>query len=99
MSRTMSTTVPLPQDLGIEHSRTLHALLAGHVDAEAVSLAAGDVSRVHTATLQVLCAFVSTRAKAGRATAWSEPSAALTEAAARLGIESLLGLAPARAAP
>ena len=83
----------LPADLGIENSAALHALLAPHLaDTAPVTLAAGEVTRLHAASLQVLVAFVRSRTKAGQATAWQEPSAELRAAAQKLGLVSMLGL-------
>jgi len=88
--------VTLPADLGIEQAARLHALLSPHFeDAAPVTLAAGGVSRLHTAGLQVLAAFVSGRAAAGRATTLDNPSTELRSAAARLGLSRVLGLASA----
>jgi len=93
------TRVTLPATLGIEQAAALHALLAPAVgQPAAVTLAAADIERLHTATLQVLAAFVRTRRDAGRSTAWQGPSLALRQAAARLGLESVLGLSPPPAA-
>jgi anti-anti-sigma regulatory factor len=86
----------LPPDLGIEQAAALHALLASRLDeAGPVTLAAGGVTRLHTAGLQVLAAFCATRAAAGRATVLDHPSAELRAAAARLALGPLLGLAAA----
>ena len=89
-----ASVVPLPADLGIEHAAELQAQLAPHLYVGGVTLAAGEVSRVHTAALQVLGAFVRSRAAGGHATAWQNPSPELREACARLGLDSLLGLPP-----
>lgn len=88
----------LPEDFGIEHAGALYALLAPHVETPgAVTLGGSRVSRLHTAGLQVLAAFVRTRTAFGRVTRWQDPSPELCSGAARLGLESLLGLAkPAR---
>lgn len=93
--QTESSRLALPAVLGIEQAAALHAQLAPLLDhAGPVTLEGAEVERLHTATLQVLAAFVRTRHKAGRATAWQAPSLALRQAAARLGLEPLLGLAP-----
>lgn len=89
----MDEPLKLPADLGIENSTALHALLLAHVDdAAPVTLAAGEVTRLHAASLQVLAAFVRTRHTAGQATAWQDPSAELRAAANKLGLLQLLGL-------
>ena len=88
----------LPENFGIEHAGALRALLAPHVDAGAVTLGGANVHRLHAAGLQVLTAFITTRAAAGHATRWHDPSPELRGAAARLGLDTVLGLGgPARA--
>lgn len=89
----MELTILLPADLGIEHAATLRATLAAQVTTrEPVVLVASEVRGLHTATLQVLAAFVSVRTAAGCPTTWRNPPAILRESAARLGLECLLGL-------
>lgn len=86
----------LPAELGIENAAALRALLAPRLaDEGVVVLAAAGVARLHTAGLQVLAAFVSSRAAAGRGTVLDNPSAELRSAAARLGLVPLLGLGAA----
>jgi STAS domain len=86
----------LPSDLGIEHATALHATLAPLLaTTEPVALVARDVRRLHTASLQVLAAFVRDRAAAGGPTLWRDPPALLSESAVRLGLDTVLGLAPA----
>lgn len=60
------STVTLGEDLGIETSADLKQKLAAFLaqDGEVV-LNAGDVRRIHTASVQLLCAFVQTRRQAG----------------------------------
>ena len=86
----------LPEDFGIEHAASLRELLAPHVDAATVALGGTNVHRLHTAGLQLLAAFITTRAAAGHATRWHDPSPELRGAAARLGLDAALGIAPAR---
>jgi hypothetical protein len=86
----------LPADLGIEHAGALHATLAPLLATfEPVALVAPGVSRLHTASLQVLAAFVRDRAAAGGLTTWREPSALLRECAIRAGLDGPLGLTAA----
>jgi hypothetical protein len=86
----------LPADLGIEHAATLHTTLAPLLATiEPVALAAHEVSRLHTASLQVLAAFVRERAAAGGPTTWREPSSLLRESAIRAGLDAALGLTAA----
>ena len=97
MTTAAEVRLDLPEDFGIESAGALRALLAAHVDAEAVALGAGGVARLHTAGLQLLAAFIATRAAEGHATRWQDPSPELRGAAARLGLDTVLGLdGPAR---
>jgi len=84
----------LPADLGIESAGDIYRQLLDHVDDEApVVLDAQDVSRIHTAALQLFCMFCQDRRSAGRETRWNHPSDALRSAAALLGVTTLLQLA------
>lgn len=59
------STVALGGDLGIETSTELKTRLAPLVDqAGDLTLDASQVSRIHTAAMQVLCAFVDARRQA-----------------------------------
>lgn len=90
--------VRLPPDLGIEGASQLYGQLLEHVDDEApVVLDATDVSRIHTAALQLFCMFCQDRRNAGHETRWNHPSDALKSAAALLGVTTLLQLARDRA--
>ena len=80
-------TVSLGEDLGIEASADLKERLAAHLDEPAVALDGGAVRRVHTAAMQVLCAFYRSRAEHGRSTEL------LRDAARLLGLGGTLGLA------
>jgi len=87
----------LPRDLGMEQVEPLRARLAPRLDAPAVVLSGAAVARLHAASLQLLAAFVATRAAGGRATRWQDFSPELRAAVARLGLDPVLGLAgPAR---
>ena len=91
--------VALPADLGIEGAGELHSTLTRHVDdATPVVLDGGEVSRIHTAALQLFCLFCRDRRDHGHETRWQAASPALRSAAALLGIATLLQLAqePAR---
>jgi len=88
-----ATTVVLPAELDIEQASALKSLLAPHLEqAEAVTLGASDVARIHTAAMQLFCLFCSDRRSAGRETRWATPSPALRSAAALLGVTTLLQL-------
>ena len=86
-------TVSLGEDLGIEASADLKARLAAHLDDPAVALDGGAVRRVHTAAMQVLCAFYRSRAEHGRSTELASCSEPLRDAARLLGLGGTLGLA------
>ncbi|WP_101924764.1 STAS domain-containing protein [Luteimonas rhizosphaerae] len=86
-------TLDLGEDLGIEASAELHARLAPHLDdAVEIVLDGARVSRLHTAGVQVLCAFFASRRSSGRATSLQGCSDALRNAAALLGVGTSLGL-------
>lgn len=86
-------TVALSPEWGIEASDALKAALAPHLDAtDEVILAAPAAGRVHSASLQLLAAFVLTRRAAGRTTRIEPCADALRDAAAALGLTRPLGL-------
>lgn len=92
-----AATLEVPADLGIEGLAALHAQLVPHVaDAGPLTLDGRAVTRVHAAGLQLYAAFCRDRARAGLATAWREPSAALRDAARLLGLDAGLCLAEVR---
>ncbi|GAB3738090.1 hypothetical protein GCM10028794_20490 [Silanimonas algicola] len=87
-------TVALGPEWGIEASEGLKAALSAHLDAaDEVVLAAGEAGRVHSASIQVLAAFVRTRREAGRVTRIAPCAAAVRDAAVSLGLAAELGLA------
>lgn len=88
-----SATIELPAELGMDGMRELYAqLLASVENASAVTLEAGEVQRVHGATLQLFCSFFRDRGRAGRETRWNQPTDALRSAAALLGLTELIQL-------
>jgi len=90
----MPIVAPSPE-WGIEAAEELKVSLAPHLDAaDEVVLAVPEARRVHTASLQVLLAFVRARAGAGRVTRIEPCAASLREAAVLLGLGSALGLTP-----
>lgn len=87
------TAVPLGPDLGIASAEDLKARLADHIDRpDAVQLDAGQVDRVHTASLQLLCAFVRDRQRSGQQTRIHPVAPELQAAAQTLGLQRALGL-------
>ncbi|MDR7192534.1 STAS domain-containing protein [Luteimonas terrae] len=86
-------TVHLGDDLGIEASTGLKERLAPYLDrVDAVVLDAADVRRVHTAGMQVLCAFFASRAGIGHPTRLQGSSEQMLDAARLLGLGPVLGL-------
>lgn len=93
-------TVHLGDDLGIEASTGLKERLAPYLArGHAVVLEAADVRRVHTAGLQVLCAFFASRAGTGHTTELRDCSESLRDAARLLGLSHALGLGAANPTP
>jgi ABC-type transporter Mla MlaB component len=88
------STVALGEDLGIEASAELKERLAAHLDEPAVELDGTAVRRVHTASMQVLCAFIRSRRSSGRSTGLAGCSEPLRDAARLLGLTAQLGLPP-----
>jgi len=87
-----AATLCLPADLGIERLASLREQLAA-VPADApLTLDARQVSRVHSAALQLLAAFCRDRHAAGLSTVWSASSDVWREAARRLGLSLTLQL-------
>lgn len=87
------TTVPLGEDLGIETSVVLKQTLAPHLaERERLGLDAGQVRRIHTASVQVLCAFVDARRKAGLDTGFDHCNDTFSDAVRLLGVAATLGL-------
>ncbi len=87
------STVALSQDLGIESTSDLKQQLAPHLaKAGELRLDAGQVSRVHTAAMQVLCAFVLARRQAGHNTVFDNVTDTFRDAARLLGVLQALGL-------
>lgn len=87
------STVALAQDLGIESSSELKEHLAPHLQqAGALHVDASQVGRVHTAAMQVLCAFVLARRQAGHDTVFDDVTDTFRDAARVLGLARTLGL-------
>lgn len=85
--------VPLGGDLGIEAAADLKILMAPYLDEpQPLLLDAGQVHRVHTASMQVLCTFVRERRIAGYETRFVGASEGFIDAARLLGLDAHLGL-------
>ncbi|MFC7521821.1 lipid asymmetry maintenance protein MlaB [Xanthomonas populi] len=87
------STVILGEDLGIETSTDLKQKLAAVLaeDGELV-LDAGEVRRIHTASVQLLCAFVQARRQAGLSTEFDGCNDTFRDAVRLLGVTDALGL-------
>ncbi len=94
------STLSIGPGLGIENASDLHArLLKPARSKNPVTLAAAQIDRLHSAAIQVLCAFVRDRAEAKGTTHIDAPEE-LRNAAALLGVATLLGLdTPTRTTP
>ena len=87
------STVALAQDLGIESTSELKQDLSAHLaQAGELRVDASQVGRVHTAAIQVLCAFVLARRQAGHATVFDDATDTFRDAARLLGVLQTLGL-------
>ncbi len=87
------STVSLGEDLGIETSADLKQKLASYLgEAGELVLDAGQVRRIHTASVQLLCAFVDARRKAGLSTGFDGCNETFKDAVRLLGVTEALGL-------
>lgn len=87
------SSIALEQDLGIEQAAGLKEALAGRLATKrAVVIDGASVQRVHSASLQLLCAFWRERGRDGRKTRLENPSPALADAIRSLGLTTVLGL-------
>ncbi|MDV3468811.1 STAS domain-containing protein [Stenotrophomonas sp. C3(2023)] len=87
------STVDLGEDLGIESCTELKNQLTPLLaSADPLTLDASRVGRIHTAAVQVLCAFVQDRRNAGLGTGFAGCTATFTDAARLLGVSQALGL-------
>jgi len=84
--------IALGDCLTIEHAAAMHAELGRHLGTKNVVLEAGNLTRIDTAGLQLLTAFVRAAEGRGARVEWRAPQAALRESARRLGLEGALHL-------
>jgi anti-anti-sigma regulatory factor len=83
----------LGPDLGIERAAELKETLAGQLESgRSVVIDLSQAERIHSASLQLLTAFVRERQLAGRKTRIANPSPAFEDAARVLALSSALGL-------
>src|SRR5262245_265571 len=92
--------VTLPSHCSVKDAADLKMTLCAFAsEPRCVTLDLGNVERIDTAVMQLLCAFMRERRGHGRAVAWQGDSAAVREAARLLGVEPILDLpAPATVA-
>lgn len=87
------SSVTIGPDLGIEAAADLKALLLPHFESKRnITIDAGTIERVHSASLQVLYAFFRDRDAAGHKTRIERSAAPLQDAARLLGMSAALGL-------
>jgi len=85
--------ISLDHDLSIETCADLKQRLADHLQQPGpLELDGSEASRVHAASLQLLCALFRSREHAGLDTQWVGASPILCEAARLLGLSAVLGL-------
>ena len=89
----LPSAVQLGDTLTIEHVSDMHADLVRRLGAKVVVLEAGALTRVDTAGLQLLAAFIRTAENHGTRVEWRAPQSTLHEAARRIGLDGALRLA------
>ena len=89
---THDSVVALGDTLTIEQVGAVHAELAGRLGEKQLLLDAGSLTRVDTAGLQLLAAFIHTAESRGACVEWRAPQPALREAARPIGLEGALRL-------
>jgi len=86
-------SLSLGNDLSIETCSALKQRLDDGWQQPAPLLLDGSmIERIHTASLQLLCALFRSRQDAGHETAWAAASPVLRESARLLGLSATLGL-------
>jgi len=87
------TPIKLPHDLGIANAVDLKQQLTACLNKpEQILLDGSQIQRIHTASLQILSAFFSSRNQSSLETAWSGTSTALCEATSVSGLSNILKL-------
>lgn len=90
--RANAGSLALAADCSLPQAAALRAKLARLLTrASTVTLDAGAVTRIDTASLQLLTAFVRDRRNRGRAVVWRNLPPAFHEAAGLLGLSTVLG--------
>ena len=90
-------TIVLATNCNVKDAAELKSSLCQHLETAIVSLDVGNVERVDTSTMQLLCAFVRDRVAHQRNVQWLGDSAVIRESARLLGVEALLCLPGASA--
>ena len=89
----VAARIDLAAECTLREAASLQSLLAGtHSLTDSVIVAAGAVTRIDAAALQLLVAFAQREKSAGRRVVWVDPSAGFLESSARLGLTGILGL-------
>jgi len=84
--------IALGDSLTIEQVGAMHAELSGRLGEKHLVLDAGSLTRVDTAGLQLLTAFLRAAEGHGACVEWRAPQPALRECARRIGLEGALRL-------
>jgi ABC-type transporter Mla MlaB component len=93
-----ANSLVLASNCSVREAVSLKEALCMLLEQDEVVLDAGNLQRIDTATVQLLCAFVRDRAKANRKVTWAGESATLRDAARLLGVTEMLALAAGAAA-
>lgn len=88
-------TIVLAANCSVKDAAELKLSLCQHLDTEIVLLDVGNVERVDTSTMQLLCAFVRDRAAQQRKVQWVGDASVIRDAAYLLGVDALLSLSGA----
>jgi anti-anti-sigma regulatory factor len=86
-------SIALGDSLTIEQVGAVHADLAGRLNEKHLVLDAVSLTRIDTAGLQLLMAFIRDAEGRGARVEWRAPPPALRESARRIGLEGALRLA------
>jgi ABC-type transporter Mla MlaB component len=98
VSSTAGNVIALAGMCTVREATALKQALMQWMEKDEVVIDAGNLERIDTAAVQLLCAFVRDRAAASRKVTWAGASAALRDAARLLGVSDMLALAPGASA-
>jgi ABC-type transporter Mla MlaB component len=85
-------TIVLAANCSVKDAAELKLSLCQYLDSPRVSLVVGNVERVDTSTMQLLCAFVRDRSAQQRQVDWLGDPQVIRDAAHLLGVEAMLAL-------